>query len=154
MVSSGPKPGCTSESWKGPRTTSSVPMHANCHGSRPSEQVSKGSHASSSHGNKPKNPGLAHISCQGHSLCALRAFISEKPLWEKDRREKVGGAAKQMLNHRVGPYSSFPEPGGSLKKTLLIPRKCNLDFRSNPTHIKTRSVLDFHWKPQTMNQEP
>ena len=30
----------------------------------------------------------------------------------------------------------------------------SIDFYSNPTCKRTVSVLNFHWKPQTVNQEP
>lgn len=101
----------------------------------------QGSHASSSYGNQPKNPGLAHISCQGHFLWAIRTFISENALWEKDGRDHRR-SSEVIVNHSQD-YTVIL--WWQLKNFPGDPRKCNIHFYSNliPTR-KIIPVLDFH----------
>ena len=114
----------------------------------------QGSHTSSSCGNRPKNPALVHISRQGHFLWAMRACISENPVREKDGRQKAGEAVKQLLNHSQDSTVTFPQAWRWLKRPV-DPRTCNFHFYSNLIlTIKLTPLLDFHWKPQTMNQKP
>lgn len=53
-ISRGPKPGCTSGSWEGPRTTSSGPVHANHRAPQPSSQVSHKDVPAAHVGTKPR----------------------------------------------------------------------------------------------------
>lgn len=66
---------------------------------------------------------------------------------EERKREKQGSSGWTSQDY------IFPCVWWQLKN-LSIPRKRNIHLYSNPTPIKIIPVLDFHWKPQVMNQKP